>query len=137
MVVSQLLTLASKRKRRFKILTRCFVLMVLVLFSLNVDAYERLNITSLADDSAVIAYGEVESLNFVWREDIPPQFTTDVTVRIENLIKGESNSGDNHVVFMIRGGTGTDPITGNEYVCEVSNTPDFKIGEKVLLFLSF
>ncbi len=87
----------------------------------------RFNVTSLTEESHIVVHGVVESLQYVWRDNLAPRRTTDVTIRIQDIPKGEPNLGDDRVIFMIPGGRGL----------EVPHTPKFDVGEKVLLFLFY
>ena len=85
----------------------------------------HLDLTTLTTLSDIVVYGEVESTESVWRQRLVSHRTTDVTIRINQLLKGEPNLGDDRVVFMIIGGRGL----------EVSHQPTFEVGEMVLLFI--
>jgi len=94
------------------------------------------SISNMVKHSHLVFTGEVIDLEFVFRVDIPPQFTTDVTVKVEEMIKGEPNAGENLVKFMIPRGEGVHPETGELLGGETVGTPEFKKGEKVLMFLA-
>jgi hypothetical protein len=74
-------------------------------------------------------------MNFVFRDEVNPDYTTDVTIEVRDIIKGKPNVQDRLIRFMILGGTGIHPRTGEDLTCDVSVSPKFKINEKVLLFL--
>ena len=74
-------------------------------------------------------------MDFVFREDLPPQYTTDIIVAIDVMIKGTPNAGENHVKFMIPGGEGVNPTTGEAAIAWSSGAPEFEIGERVFMFL--
>ena len=124
--------------------TRLFQWLVLLLFCISllclmgattVPPKEGLSISSMVDISVLAFTGEVVGMEFVFREDLPPQFTTDITVEVEEMIKGKPNAGENRVKFMIPGGEGVHPKTGEALICVVPEAPQFEIGEKVFIFL--
>ncbi len=123
---------------------KLFQRLVLLLFCVSLPclmgAYritptEGLSISSMVKLSNLVFTGEVVEMEFVFREDLPPQFTTDITVEVEAMIKGTPNAGENRVKFMIRGGEGVHPTTGESLICIATGAPQFEIGEKVLIFL--
>ena len=107
----------------------------LMLVVAHVYSVEKLDITTLTEVSDIVVYGEVESLQFVWRADLTLKRTTDVTIRIGQLYKGEANQGEDRITFMINGGRGVDPETGKDLVLEIPHQAKFKVGESVLLFI--
>lgn len=92
-------------------------------------------IATLVFHSDLIVVGSVTDVEFVFREGVGASFTTDITIAVESLIKGEMNAGVNTVKFMVDGGTGPDPVTGEEYVITVEHSPEFEMSERVLVFL--
>jgi hypothetical protein len=96
---------------------------------------EGFRISDMVERASLVFIGEVAELEFVFRENIPPQYTTDVTVKVEEMIKGKPNAGENLVKFMIPGGEGINPKTGKSMRCEAEHVPEFRKGERVLLFL--
>ena len=96
---------------------------------------EGLGISSMVKHSDRVFIGEVIEMEYVFREDLPPQDTTDITIKVEKMIKGEPNAGEDRVKFMIGGGEGIHPITGEKRICLVVGAPEFEIGEWVLIFL--
>lgn len=122
--------------------TRLFQWLVLLLFCVSLPCWayrvlpkEGLSISSMVDMSVLAFTGEVVGMEFVFREDLPPQFTTDITVEVEEMIKGKPNAGENRVKVMIPGGEGVHPKTGEALICVVPEAPQFEIGEKVFIFL--
>jgi hypothetical protein len=93
------------------------------------------DVSTMVEESERVFFGEVVELQFVWREELSLAHTTDVIVRIIENIKGQPNAGANHVKFMIPGGKGVNPRTGEVTHAIVSGTPEFKEGEKVFMFL--
>ena len=88
----------------------------------------------------VVAIGRVVSLTGVYRQNMPPanspMITTDVLIRVEHLIKGETNFGSKHIKFMILGGTAYVPEEDEVMSLDVSPQPKFEVGEKVMLFIN-
>ena len=88
-------------------------------------AYDKdYNITNFVEDSDLIVYGWVVEKEFV---DQP--CTTEITIDVREMIKGEPNAGPNRVKFTIEGGE------CNGYVVWVEDTAEFEWGEQVILFL--
>ena len=92
-------------------------------------------IATLVQDSDLVVVGRVTNTQFVYRDNFAPNFTTDITIAVDTLIKGETNAGENTVKFMIRGGRGVNPNTGRELIVEAQHSPTFKVNERVLVFL--
>ena len=91
------------------------------------------------ENSDVVAIGTVLTLTGVYRQNMPPNnqplITTDILIRVETLIKGETNFGDNHIKMMVLGGTAYVPAKDEVRIHKVSPQPEFKVGEKALLFI--
>ncbi len=122
--------------------TKLFQRLVLLLFCVSLPCWayptlptEGLSISSMIDMSVLAFTGAVVEMEFVFRENLPPQFTTDITIEIEAMIKGTPNAGENRVKFMIPGGEGVYPTTGESLICVVPDAPKFGIGDKVFIFL--
>ena len=97
--------------------------------ALSLAKYEPgFSIAQVVDDSDLVLLGQVIAVQFTGN------FTTDITVKVDELIKGTPNAGTNRVKFTIRGGVGTSPITGRKSILHVSGTPEFATGEEVLFF---
>ena len=90
---------------------------------------EGLGISSMVKHSDRVFIGEVVEMEYVFREDLPLQDMTDITIKVEKMIKGEPNAGEDRVKFMISGGEGIHPITGEKRICLVVGAPEFEIGE--------
>ena len=92
-------------------------------------------IATLVQHSDLIVVGTVTGVDFAYRENIGTTFNTDITIAVESVIKGETNAGENTVKFMIKGGEGVDPVTGEEVLITVEHSPDFELNERVLVLL--
>ena len=122
---------------------RGLVLMVIlscILFLSNASAFdveynEGFAISKTIEMCKVVVVGRVTQIDFVWRDNIEIKHTTDVTVTVDQMIKGTPNVGSDRVRFMIEGGTCTNPNTGRTNRRSVSGVPTFEIGERILLFL--
>lgn len=119
--------------KRFAILT--VMLMGLLSFELESSTLSGFkpgfNIRNLVKHTDLIVYGTVTHKAFVFRDNATHhQYTTDITVSVQQTIKGSPNAGKNVVKFMIEGGEGQDLIV------KPPDVPDFEVGEPVLMFLS-
>ena len=85
--------------------------------------------------SDLVVVGSVAEKEFIYRANIRSKFTTDITIDVDTVLKGTPNAGENRVKFMIKGGTGVNPRSGQLELWWNSDTPEFTIGEHVLLFL--
>jgi hypothetical protein len=106
------------------------------MLSEDLDDYSLLR---MVEKSELVVFGIVANLDGVWREGDHEGYhgiTTDVVVRVETLIKGETNAGKHYIKFMIQGGHGVNERTGELVSMSVSSEPEFELGEKVMLFLS-
>ena len=123
---------------------RCFVTLALFLSlmllplvgeSLTAPLEDGFSITNIVGAVDTVVVGRVTRQDFVVRDNVTPIFTTDITVQVRDLIKGEPSLRGSTVTFMIFGGFGVDPATGEDVYCEVSDSPEFALNEDVLLFL--
>ena len=116
----------------FTLLVLCFPI---VSDALSLPKYEPgFSIAQVVDDSELVVLGRVVEMQFV--DSDTGVFTTDITVKVDELIKGTPNAGANRAKFMIAGGGGTDPLTGKKIIMGSPGTPEFAMDEEVLLFLS-
>lgn len=125
---------------------RCFVTLTLILallvlfspcssYALMTEYKPGYQIATLVKDSDLVVVGRVINTQFVFRDNFAPQFTTDITLEVESLIKGAANAGEGTVKFMIKGGHGVNPNTGRELIVGAEHSPTFKSNERVLVFL--
>lgn len=92
-------------------------------------------IATMVEHNDLIVVGTVSSAEFVFRPETPPQYTTDIVINVQEVIKGEPNAGPERVKFMVPGGTGVNPRTGKFRTCVADGVPDFMLNERVLVFL--
>ena len=124
-------------KKLFVVLLFVLVLPVLAFSRPQTSSPEKLNKFSLLktiDDSELVVVGTVIFINYVRRDNIRGKLTTDIGIRADTVVKGTPNLADNVVQFMIKGGQGV--IDGRLVELYVNSQPKFKIGEKVMVFLS-
>ena len=92
-------------------------------------------ISTLVKHSDLVVVGRVTDTQFVFRDNMLPKFTTDITLAVESIIKGEANIDENTVKFMIKGGRGVNPHLGRELNVIAQHSPKFALNERVLVFL--
>jgi hypothetical protein len=110
----------------FTLLVLCFPV---VSDALSLGKYKPgFSIAQVVDDSDLVLLGRVIEVQFTGN------FTTDITVKVDELIKGTPNAGANQVKFTIEGGVGTSPITGKKSILHIPGRPEFAAGEEVLFF---
>ena len=103
-------------------------------YGFSIAPYEKgFSIANVVDDSDLVVFGRVVKKEFVYREMLGT--TTDITIDVREMIKGTPNAGEDRVKFMIEGGEGVDPRTGERFATFVTGTPEFELRELVLLFL--
>ena len=111
-----------------------FILSLSYAFSFSYDVPAQLkkkySVTYDMERSKIVVVGKVSKLDYKKRalHDEPRKragWTTDVTIEIDELIKGEPNAGENQVIFMVEGGMNL----------RVEGQPEFEIGEEVMIFL--
>ena len=124
--------------KRFATLT--LFLSMMLLACLSEAAYMSgfppgFNIRNMVKHTDLIVHGKVVDTKFVYREHITSRFTTDITIEVDDVVKGTPNVNENTVKFMIEGGTGIDPHTGESLRVGAEGSPNFKVGESVLMFL--
>ena len=104
-------------------------------FGWDAEYKEGFALSQMMKSSDLVVVGSVAAKEFVYRANIRTKFTTDITVDVDTVLKGTPNAGKNRVKFMIKGGEGVNPSTGELEVWLNSDTPKFTTGEDVLLFL--
>lgn len=92
---------------------------------------ESFGLFNMIEESDIVAVGTVEHTIYVKR----PMLTTDIVIRVTSMIKGEPNMGDDHIIFMVKGGIGYDS-DGDLVQLEISTEPTFTVDESVMVFLS-
>lgn len=97
------------------------------------EGYQLLKAIEL---NQLVVVGRVSGIEYVTRSNISNIHTTDITVSVDETLKGTPNFGSDRVKFMIKGGEGIDTLTGKPIRLHVSYQPDFKLGERVLLLLT-
>lgn len=83
-------------------------------------------LSHFVERSNLIVVGQVIEMEYVTRENIQGRYTTDITVAVDQTIKGKPNISKTRVKFMIRGGKRLIDM----------GSPKFAVGEKVLLFMT-
>ncbi len=104
-------------------------------FALLTEFEPGYQIATLVRHSDLVVVGTVTGADFAYREGIGTTFNTDITITVDSLIKGETNEGEKTVKFMVKGGRGVDPNTGEEVSISAEHSPKFELGERVLVFL--
>ena len=92
-------------------------------------------LSNLVELSDLIVVGRVTQKDFVRRQNIEGEITTDVTVTVTEVVKGTPNAGTQQVKFIYLGGEYIDPITGELCVVTLTHEPEFSVDEEILLFL--
>lgn len=93
------------------------------------------SLSAAVENCTVIARGIVTGMEGVWRDlRYAPDCTTDITVTVTDMIKGEPNVGTNRIKYAIEGGICMDP-TGEYWDLDASYIPEYKLGEEVLVLL--
>ena len=132
--------------KRFITILALFAVAVLMLSNIAESSTVRRKISdnytllNMIEKSDIVCTGTVVTQTGVVRYNIRPGrsrlISSDITVRVDTMIKGEPNLGENHVIFMIEGGTAYVPELDEVITLEISNNLNFEPGEKALIFLS-
>ena len=85
--------------------------------------------------SDLIVVGRVVRKQYVFRANIESLATTDITVAVDQVIKGTPNAGKDRVKFMLEGGQVINPNTGEGINLHVGHQAEFALNEQVLLFM--
>ena len=112
-----------------------FVLCLPDAFGWDAEYKQGFALSRMIKSSDLVVVGRVAEKEFVYRANIRAKFTTDITIDVDHVLKGTPNAGKNCVKFMIKGGEGVNPRSGQLELWWNSDTPEFTIGEHVLLFL--
>ena len=104
------------------------------------EEIERLKsyaLSKMVERCDVILQGQVIGMERVWRDELKhaPSCTTDVTVGIDELIKGTPNAGKNKIKLMTEGGRCVHPETGEWWRVTMNPNVRFEFDEQVFLFL--
>ena len=102
-----------------------FVLCLPDAFGWDSEYRQGFALSHFVERSNLIVVGQVIEMEYVTRENIQGRYTTDITVAVDQTIKGKPNISKTRVKFMIRGG---------RRLIDMS-VPKFALGEKVLLFM--
>lgn len=117
---------------RFKSLVAVVLVLCVLCVSVAdgaITSFKPYDIAHVTDACYVMAVGRVVGIEYVERDDFG--LTTDVTLKVSEMIKGETNAGKNRLKFMVLGGVGE--YEGEPAVVRVSDTPTFDLNEKVLV----
>ena len=112
-----------------------FVLCLPDAFGWDAEYKQGFALSKRIKSSDLVVVGRVAAKEFIYRANIRAKFTTDITIDVDTVLKGTPNAGKNCVKFMIKGGEGVNPRSGQLELWWNSDTPEFAIGERVLLFL--
>lgn len=104
-------------------------------FGWDSEYKQGFTLSKSVEHSALIVVGRVIEMEYVYRENVPGRYTTDITVAVEETIKGMPNISKTRVKFIIKGGRGISPTTGKEIEVYNTSEPEFAVGEHILLFL--
>ena len=92
--------------------------------------WRKYTLLQMVEDCDVVVTGEVTSMVSVFRQCTQ----TDVTIAIDNVIKGDIG-GDSSVTCVIIGGDAVNPATGEREVLTLTPEAKFEVGEDVMVFL--
>ena len=105
----------------------------------NPEHRERYALLKMIEYCDLVVKGKVSSIDHVVRQGVMPDgggaFTTDITIDVDQALKGTPNASEDTVKFMIMGGEGVDSRTGKPLRLIVSHQPDFDVDEEVVVFL--
>ena len=100
---------------------------------------ENYALLKMVEECDLVVAGRVSSIDYVVRESVLPDgrgaLTTDITVSVDQVLKGKPNGGEGTVKFMILGGRSVHPETGKRVRMSVSGVPEFTVDEEMLVFL--
>ena len=120
--------------KKFAVSLCIFALCLSGAFALDYEEYRQsFTLLKSVETCELVVVGTVTDKTYVTRGGV---FTTDITVSVETVVKGTPNHSNNRVKFMVLGGEGIDPITGERITMGVSGVAKFASGEKALLFLT-
>ncbi len=114
-----------------------FVMCLSDAFGWDAEYKQGFALSEMIKASDLVVVGRVAAKEYVYRANIRSKFTTDITINVDTILKGSPNAGKNRVKFMIHGGKGVSPRTGQSVQVISTSAPKFTIGERVLLFLYY
>ena len=121
------------------LLALCVVNVSYGLMAIDRSNLEWFSLLKMVENCHLVVTGRVKSMDFVYRYNVNPDGdempTTDVTIAVDEVIKGTPNAGEDLVTFMIEGGKGIHPETGEPVHLIVTHQGGFVVGEEILLFL--
>lgn len=104
----------------------------------NPEDRERFGLLKMVEYCDLVVQGTVSSIDYFVRQGVMPDgtgaFTTDITLDVDEVIKGKPNAGEDTIKFTIIGGEGVD-TTGKRTRLIVNNQPDFVLDEQAMVFL--
>ena len=116
------------KSSRLPVLARVvlFVMCLSDAFGWDSEYRQGFALSHFVERSNLIVVGQVIEMEYVTRENIKGRYTTDITVAVDQIIKGKPNISKTRVKFMIEGGA---------RLIVMGDVPKFAVGEKVLLFM--
>ena len=88
------------------------------------------NIANLVKHTDLVVLGKVTGMRL-----IPQEHSTSITISVESVIKGEKAVGDRLLRFTVRGNAGMKKHEGKRIRWSLSGNLEFKLGERLLLFM--
>ncbi len=127
------------KPKRVAVLTNLVVVLFVLCLSdaLSWDSEYRQGfaLSKSVELSNLIVVGQVVRKQYVFRANIEGLATTDITVAVDQVIKGTPNADKDRVKFMLEGGRGVNPNTGEGINLHVGHQAEFALNEQVLLFM--
>ena len=116
------------------VLITMFVSLLGARFAGDSEFIKELSLLNMTEHGFIVFVGTVMHKEYVTRTGIG--ITTDIIMRVDNLIKGTPNLSDDQVKFMIQGGRFYSTRTNRVVSKTVTGLPKFGIGEQALMFLA-
>ena len=89
------------------------------------------NIANLVKHADLVVLGKVTGMRL-----IPQEYSTSITLTVESVIKGEKAVGDRLLRFTVSGNAGMKKHRGKRINWHLSDSLEFKLGERLLLFMN-